>query len=158
MQQRLQVRRPRLQVAHPMRWLRSLVRQQELRCCLVEAARRRPLVLPRKGLGQQVGQRQHRRVRRVLPWSEAVDQLRRLEPLQLRWLALLVPVHRRHRRRQARLPGRLWLLMVDRALRRPRQRVRLPRMQERLWNRQLRSRVRLLVLRWCTLEAASRRQ
>ena len=144
-------------MARPTRWLRSLVRQLELRCCLVEAARRRPLVRPRKGLGQQVGQRRHRRVRRVLPWSEAVDQLRRLEPQQLRLLALQVPVHRRHRRRQARLPGRLWLLTVDRALRRPRQRVRLPRMQERLWNRRRRSQVRLLALRWCSLEAASRR-
>ena len=134
------------------------MRQLELRCCLVEAARRRPLVLPRKVLGQQVGLRQHRRVRRVLPWSEAVDQRRRLERLQLRLLALQVPVHRRHRRRQARLRVRLWLLTVDRALRRPRQRVQLPRVQERLWNRRLRSRVRLLELRWCTLEAASRRQ
>ena len=140
-----------------MRWLRSLVRQQELRCCLVEAARRRPLVLPRKGLGQQVGRQQHRRVQQVLPWSEVVDQLRRLEPLQLRWLALLVLAHRRHRRRQARLPGRLWLLTVDRVLRQPRQRVRLPRVRVRLWMGQLRSLVRQLEPRWCTLEAASRR-
>ena len=109
-------------------------------------------------LDRRVGQWRHRRVQQVLPWSEVVDQLRRLEPLQLRWLALLVPVHRRHRQQQARLPGRLWLLMVDRALRRPRQRVWLPGAQGRLWNRQLRSRARLLVLRWCTLEAASRRQ
>ena len=147
MRQRPQVRRPRLQVARPTRWLRSLVRQLELRYCLVEAARRRPLVRPRKGLGQQVGQRQHRRVRRVLPWSEAVDQLRRLERQQQAQLALQVPVHRRHRRRQARLPVRLWLLTVDRVLRQPRQRVRLPRVREHLWIRQLRSLVRQLELR-----------
>ena len=115
-------------------------------------------MLPRKVLGQQVGLRQHRRVRRVLPWSEAVDQPRRWERLQLRLLALQVPVHRRHRRQQARLRVRLWLLVVDRRLRLRRQRVLLPRKQERLWSLQLRSRVRLLELLWCSLEAASRRQ
>ena len=109
-----------------------------------------------KRLGRQVDQRQHRRMQQVQPWIVVVDQRWRWERLQLRQLALRVRVSRRRSMRRARLPGRLWLLMVDRRLRQLTLRVRRPRARERRWTRQLRSRVRLLELRWCTLEAASR--
>ena len=109
-----------------------------------------------KRLGRQVDQRQHRRMQQVQPWIVVVDPLWRWERLQLRRLALRVRVSRRRSMRRARLPGRLWLLMVDHRLRQLTLRVRRPRARERRWTRQLRSRVRLLELRWCTLEAASR--
>ena len=77
---------------------------------------------------------------------------------QLRWLAVQVRVHWRHRQQQARLPGRLWLFTVDRRPRQLVRRVRQPRARERLRRWLLRSQVRLLEQRWCTPEAASRRR
>ena len=107
-------------------------------------------------LGRRVGHRQRRLMQRALPWSAAVDQRRRWELQQLRRLAVQVQAHRRRRRRLARLPGRLWLITVDRRLRQLVRRMRRPRARERLRRRLLRSQVRLLEQRWCTLEAASR--
>ena len=108
-------------------------------------------------LVQRVDRCWHRARRLAQPWHEAVHQRRRLELQLLRLLVVEVRVHRRHRQQQARLQGQLWLLMVDRHLRRLVQLVRRPRAQERRQSRQLRSLVRLLELRWCTREAASRR-
>ena len=153
-----QVRQPRLLVPLLMRWLRSLVRLLELRCCLVEAASRRRHVLQEMGLGRRVDQQRRRQVLRERPWSVVVDHLRRLELQQLGRLLLRVRAHRRLRWRRARQPGLLWLIMVDRHLRQLVQRVRQPQAQEHLWSRQLRSPERLLELLWCTQEAASRRQ
>ena len=110
------------------------------------------------GLGRQVGQQQHRQVQQVQPPSEVVDHLRRWELLQLRRLVLRVRAHRRLRRQQARRLGLLWLITVDRHLRRLVQPAQRPRVLEHLWSRQLRSLERLLELLWCTQEAASRRQ
>ena len=118
-----------------------------LRCCLVEAASRRRHMLLEMQLGRQVGQQRHRRMQQVQPWIVVVDRQWRWERLQLRRLALRVPVSRRRSMRRARLPGRLWPLMVDRRLRQLTLRVRRPRARERLWTQQLRSQVRLLELR-----------
>ena len=74
-----QVRQPRLLVPLLMRWLRSLVRLRELRCCLVEAARRMLHVLLEMRLGRRVDQQQRRQVLREQPRSEVVDQWRRWE-------------------------------------------------------------------------------
>ena len=107
-------------------------------------------------LGRQVGQQRRRQVLQERPGSEAVDHLRRWELLQLRRLVLRVRAHWRLRRRQARRLGQQWLIGGDRRLRQLVQRVQRPGVQEHLWSRQLRSLERLLELRWCTLEAASR--
>ena len=109
-------------------------------------------------LGRRVGHQQRRLMQRALPWRAAVDQRRRWELQQLRRLAVQVQAHRRRRRRLAGLPGRLWLITVDRRLRQLVRRMRRPRARERLRRRLLRSQVRLLEQRWCTLEAASRRR
>ena len=154
----LRVRRPRLRGLRLTRWLRSLVRLLELRCCLVEAARRMLHVLLEMRLGRRVDQQQRRQVLREQPWSEVVDQWRRWELQQLRRLVLRVRAHWRLRRRQARRLGQQWLIGGDRRLRQLVQRVQRPGVQEHLWSRQLRSLERLLELRWCTQEAASRRQ
>ena len=154
----LRVRLPGLLAPLLMRRLRSLVRLLELRCCLVEAASRRRRVLQEMGLGRRVDQQRRRQVLQERPWSEAVDHLRRWELLQLRRLVLRVRAHRRLRRQQARRLGLLWLITVDRHLRRLVQPAQRPRVLEHLWSRQLRSPERLLELLWCTQEAASRRQ
>ena len=154
----LRVRLPGLLAPLLMRRPRSLVRLLELRCCLVEAARRMLHVLLEMRLGRRVDQQQRRQVLREQPWSEVVDHLRRWELLQLRRLVLRVRAHRRLRRQQARRLGLLWLITVDRHLRRLVQPAQRPRVLEHLWSRQLRSPERLLELLWCTQEAASRRQ
>ena len=152
------VRQPRLRAPHLTRWLRLPARLLELRCCLVEAASRRRHVLQEMGLGRRVDQQRRRQVLRERPWSEAVHHLRRWELLQLRRLVLRVRAHWRLRRQQARRLGLLWLITVDRHLRRLVQPAQRPRVLEHLWSRQLRSPERLLELLWCTQEAASRRQ
>ena len=154
----LRVRLPGLLAPLLMRRLRSLVRLLELRCCLVEAARRMLHVLLEMRLGRQVDQQQRRQVLQEQPWSEVVDQWRRWELQQLRRLVLRVRAHWRLRRRQARRLGQQWLIGGDRRLRQLVQRVQRPGVQEHLWSRQLRSLERLLELQWCTQEAASRRQ
>ena len=153
-----QVRQPRLLAPLLMRWLRSLVRLRELRCCLVEAASRRRHMLLEMRLGRRVDLQRRRQVLRERPWSVVVDHLRRLELQQLGRLLLRVRAHRRLRRQQARRLGLLWLITVDRHLRRLVQPAQRPRVLEHLWSRRLRSLERLLELRWCTQEAASRRQ
>ena len=109
-------------------------------------------------LGRRVDLQRRRQVLRERPWSVVVDHLRRLELQQLGRLLLRVRAHRRLRRQQARRLGLLWLITVDRHLRRLVQPAQRPRVQEHLWSRQLRSPGRLLELLWCTQEAASRRQ
>ena len=108
-------------------------------------------------LGRQVGQHRRRQAQQVQPWSAAGDQPRRREQPQPRWLELQVRALRRRRLQQARLLVRLWLLTVDRHLRRLVQLVLRPPTQERPQSRQLRSLVRLLEPLWCTRVAASRR-
>ena len=152
------MRRPRLRGLRLTRWLRSLVRLLELRCCLVEAASRRRHMLLEMRLGRRGDPQRRRQVLREQPWIEVVDHLRRWELLQLRRLVLRVRAHRRLRRQQARRLGLLWLITVDRHLRRLVQPAQRPRVLEHLWSRQLRSPERLLELLWCTQEAASRRQ
>ena len=154
----LRVRLPGLLAPLLMRRPRSLVRLLELRCCLVEAARRMLHVLLEMRLGRRVDQQQRRQVLQEQPWSEVVDQWRRWELQQLRRLVLRVRAHWRLRLQQARRLGQQWLIMADRHLRQLVQPVQRPRVQGHLWSRQLRSLERLLELRWCTQEAASRRQ
>ena len=109
-------------------------------------------------LGRQVGQQRRRQVLQVRPWIEVVDQPRRWELQQLRRLVLRVRAHWRLRLQQARRLGQQWLIKADRHLRQLVRPVQRPRVQGHLWSRQLRSLERLLELRRCTQEAASRRQ
>ena len=140
------------------RWARSQVRLLELLCCLEEAARRRRLVR----LVLRLVRQEHRQWRRVLqlgrPWSEVVHQRRMWVQLQLRWLVLVVRALRRHRPQRARRQVLRWWLTVDRHRRQLTQRVRQPRVRERLWTRQRRSRVRQQARRWCMVEEVSRQR
>ena len=88
-------------------------------------------------------------------WSEVVDQQMNLELLRLRQLGLEGRVHRKHRLRRARLRVLRWWLTVDLHRRRLVQQGRQPRMREHLAMWQLRSLVRQLERRRCTLEAVS---
>ena len=91
----------------------------------------------------------------VRRWSEVVGQQMNLELQRLRQLELEVRVHRMHRLRQARLRVLQWSLTVDLHLRQLVQQGRQPQMREHLAMRQLRSLVRQLERRRCTLEAVS---
>ena len=152
------VRRLVMLVVRLTRWARSQARLLELLCCLEEAARKRRLV---RLVSRRVKQ-EHRRWRRVQqlgqPCSEVVDQQRMWVQLQLRWPVLVVQVLRRLRLLQERQQVLLWWLMVGRYRRQLKQRVRRPRVQERLWSRQRRSQVRQRQWRWCMVEEVSRQQ
>ena len=108
-----------------------------LLCCLVEVARRRLQRRLVMRLAVRVGQRQLRVWQQVLRWSEVEDQRMRLERWQARRLVLEVGVHRRHRRRQAKLRVLRWWLKVGLLMRRLMRLEWRPRVPEHLLNRQL---------------------
>ena len=108
-----------------------------LLCCLVEVARRRLQRRLVMRLAVRVGQRQLRVRQQGLRWSEVEDQRMRLERWQARRLVLEVGVHRRHRRRQAKLRVLRWWLKVGLLMRRLMRLEWRPRVPEHLLNRQL---------------------
>ena len=129
---RLRLQRRRV-VRRPMRQLRLLVRQRVVRCCLVVVARRRLVRRLVMQLAVRVGRLNLRAWLRVRLWLVVVDQRMRLEQLQLRRLVLEVGVHRRHRRRQAKLRVLRWWLMVGLLMKRLMRQHRQRRMRVLLW-------------------------